>query len=151
MKVGKNGQVRDLTVEDWTHLCAALAWTPARPSSASNVSVRARPTPARPRPQLPRGPLLKDAQRVTKAVARQGHLRAAASPAPQTASGADPAARAEVAQEPGEAANPVEHPGSQGTGYAARHWLCRDGCTSSSSRRCRLVWVMIVGIDATMS
>ena len=76
MKVGKNWQVRDVTVEDWTQVGAALGLGLDEALERVERFRQGLPDALAAAAATAPGPFLKDAQRVAKAVARQGHLKA---------------------------------------------------------------------------
>jgi len=76
MKVGKNWQVRDVTVEDWTQVGAALGLDPDEALERVQRFRQGLPDALADAAATAPVPFLKDAQRVAKAVARQSHLKA---------------------------------------------------------------------------
>jgi len=76
MKVGKNWQVRDVTVEDWTEVGAALGLDQDEALARVERFRQGLPDALADAAATAPGPFLKDAQRVAKAVAHQGHLKA---------------------------------------------------------------------------
>jgi serine/threonine-protein kinase HipA len=76
MKVGKNWQVRDVTAQDWTQVGAALGLDPDEALERVERFRQGLPDALADAAATAPGPFLKDAQRVAKAVARQGHLKA---------------------------------------------------------------------------
>lgn len=76
MKVGKNWQVRDVTAQDWAQVGAALGLDPDEALERVERLRQGLPDALAAAAATAPGPFLKDAQRVAKAVARQGHLKA---------------------------------------------------------------------------
>ena len=76
MKVGKNWQVRDVTAQDWAEVGAALGLDPDEALERVDRLRQGLPDALAAAAATAPGPFLKDAQRVAKAVARQGHLKA---------------------------------------------------------------------------
>lgn len=76
MKVGKNWQVRDVTAQDWAQVGAALGLDPDEALKRVERLRQGLPDALAAAAATAPGPFLKDAQRVAKAVARQGHLKA---------------------------------------------------------------------------
>jgi len=76
MKVGMHWQVRDVTVEDWTQVGAALGLDQDEALKRVERFRQGLPDALADAAATAPGPFLKDAQRVAKAVARQGHLKA---------------------------------------------------------------------------
>jgi serine/threonine-protein kinase HipA len=75
MKVGKNWQVRDVTAQDWTQVGAALGLDPDEALERVERFRQGLPDALADAAATAPGPFLKDAQRVAKTVARQGHLK----------------------------------------------------------------------------
>ena len=76
MKVGKNWQVRDVTAQDWAQVGAALGLDPDEALERVERLRQGLPDALAAAAATAPGPFLKDAQRVAKTVARQGHLKA---------------------------------------------------------------------------
>jgi serine/threonine-protein kinase HipA len=76
MKVGKNWHVQDVTVQDWTQVGAALGLDQDDALARVERLRQGLPDALAAAAATAPGPFLKDALRVAKAVASQGHLRA---------------------------------------------------------------------------
>jgi len=76
MKVGMHWQVRDVTVEDWTQVGAALGLDQDEALKRVERFRQGLPDALADAAATAPGPFLKDAQRVATAVARQAHLKA---------------------------------------------------------------------------